>query len=156
VHVLQALVLAGTPEQRAVLAGAGARVVRLQEALVLAPVAGGLLARVEAQHPGPSKGPSRTCRFLTGALARFAAQLSRSGPVAYVETDYFGGAGDQAATGWSGGQRVLRRARAGVGPVNAALRWLGVQPSGFQDEFETVGLGRYRETGSWLVEAADP
>jgi hypothetical protein len=156
VHVLSALVLRGTPEHRGLLAGAGARVVPLGEALLLVPVTSALLVSVEAQFPAPARGPSRTCRGLTGPLAQLARSLSAHGPVAYVETDYFGGAGTQAATVWSKGQRVLRRPRAPSGPVNAALRLLGVAGAGLQDEFDTVGLGRYRETGSWLAEAVDP
>ena len=125
-------------------------------AWVLVPAVAALLVRVAAQHPGLKESSSSACRGLTGALARFAELLSRSGSVAYVETDYFGGAGEQAACVWSRGQRVLRPRRARGGTVNAALRLLGVQACGLQDEFDAVDLGRYRETGSWLAEATDP
>jgi hypothetical protein len=37
---------------------------------------------------------------LTQGLARLGAEMSRGGSVAYVETDYFGGSGDQAAMVW--------------------------------------------------------
>jgi hypothetical protein len=156
VHVLQGLVLSGTADQRRRLAAAGARVVPLGGGFLLVPATSALLVQVEAQHPGKEKGPSRSCRLLNGALARFARLLSETGPVAYVETDYFGGAGDQAATVFLRGERVLRRARARSGPVDAALRMVGVAATGFQDEFDTLGLGRYRETGAWVTEAVDP
>jgi hypothetical protein len=159
VHRLSALVLAGTPEQRALLAAAGLRVVRLSDAFLLVPLTSrepGWYERLAAQYPGSEKGPSGSCRWLGGPEARLARQLSRSAPVAYVETNYFGGAGSQAATVFSGGPRVLRRPRAAYGPINEALRALGVPREGGYDPFDTLGLGRYRETGSWLREATEP
>jgi hypothetical protein len=156
VHAIQALLLAGAPEQRVALAAAGARVVPVGGGLLLVPVTSLLLAHVEAQYPGREAGPSRTCRMLTGALARLARRLSSTGPVAYVETDYFGGHGDQAATVFVQGQRVLRRPRATIGPINDALALLGVTTSALGDAFDTVGLGRHRQTGAWLAEAIEP
>jgi len=155
-HAVQALVLAGDPEQRAALAAAGARVVPVGGGLLLVPITSPLLTYVESQRSGRYEGPSRTCRALTGALARFARRLSSTGPVAYIETDYFGGRGDQAATVFLRGQRVLRRPRATLGPINDALALLGVTTSTLGDGFDTVGLGRYRQTGLWLAEAIEP
>jgi hypothetical protein len=154
VHAIQALLLAGDPEQRAALAAAGARVVPV--GLLLVPITSQLLVYVESQYIGRDVGPSRTCRALTGALARFARRLSSTGPVAYVETDYFGGHGDQAATVFVRGQRVLRRPRAAIGPINDALTLLGVTTAALGDAFDTIGLGRHRQTGLWLAEAIEP
>ena len=62
-----------------------------------------------------------------------------------METDYFGGAGNQAATVFLRGERVLRRTRAASGPVDAALRLVGVVAAGGQDEFDTIGLALPRD-----------
>jgi hypothetical protein len=156
VHAIQVLLLAGDREQRTALAAVGARLVPVGGGLMLVPLTSPLLVHVESQYPGRDVGPSRTCRMLTGALARFARRLSSTGPVAYIETDYFGGHGDQAATVFLRGQRVLRRPRAAIGPINDALALLGVATSPLGDAFDTVGLGRYRQTGSWLAEAIEP
>ena len=54
------------------------------------------------------------------------------------------------------GQRVLRRARSLHGPVNAALRAVGVVGTTGRDEFDEIGLGRHRQTDGWLADATDP
>jgi hypothetical protein len=84
-------------------------------------------------------------------------ELSQAGPVAFVETEYFGGAGDQACVVWQGGGRVLGPVR-GSGSINRALRLLGVTAFPGKDEFDSVGLGSYRQTGHWLEAgtAAEP
>ena len=72
--------------------------------------------------------------------------------LAYIETNYFGGAGSQAAAVLSG-DRILMRAAIPVtrnpaqkdDPINAALRMLGVQTTAGEDEFDTLGLRRFRD-----------
>lgn len=91
---------------------------------------------------------------LTSTDLAFAAETSRRGSLAYLETDYFGGTGAQAAAMWSGGALALRplamSTENGIGrppatwPINAALRLLGVEPPAGFDAFEAFGLGRYR------------
>ncbi|MBU1211081.1 MAG: hypothetical protein KJ587_07395 [Alphaproteobacteria bacterium] len=93
-------------------------------------------------------------RISTGDMA-FAARASQGAAVAYLETAYFGGAGEQSAVLWKDGRLVLgpltmaltaaRRPRS-LWPINAALRGLGVKTEGtqFADEFDAIGLGEYR------------
>jgi hypothetical protein len=91
---------------------------------------------------------------LTTADVAFAAVMSRRGALAYLETDYFGGAGRQAAALWAGGASAIRplsmsgEQSAGrlpaTWPINAVLRGLGVVAAGGLDEFDTFGLGRFR------------
>jgi hypothetical protein len=64
---------------------------------------------------------------------------------AVIETDYFGGRGDQAAAVYQGEKEVMAPAVGAVGPINQALRYLGVQATAGMDEFATVGLGRFRD-----------
>jgi hypothetical protein len=77
--------------------------------------------------------------------ARRAARLSDAGPVAWVEAEYFGGVGEQHAVVWRHGVGEE------VGTINAALQALGVRRSGDHDEFDTLGLGRYRATADWIT-----
>jgi hypothetical protein len=95
------------------------------------------------------------------APAGFGSSLgacSGLGPVAYVEADYFGGAGTQSAQVWHRGTVVLGPLRVAVGerppsagsPISQALRALGVRRGRHLDEFDAVRLGRYRQTEEWL------
>lgn len=60
---------------------------------------------------------------------------------AAIATDYFGGVGSQSAAVYRGTEVVLER-----GSVNEALRLLGVPRQGHRDEFDTLGLGAFRNT----------
>ena len=74
----------------------------------------------------------------------FMSRLAPEPFFAVMETDYFGGAGDQAAVVYKGAQTVMPRYEGETGPINNALKLLGVRRSRSQDEFDTVGLGRFR------------
>lgn len=73
-----------------------------------------------------------------------AIQLVGEEPFAIIETDYFGGAGDQAAVVYAGESLLMSPAVAAKRPINQALRLLGVSASQGQDEFDTIGLGEFR------------
>jgi len=93
-------------------------------------------------------------RISTGDMT-FAARASHGSAVAYLETEYFGGVGEQSAVLWKDGRLVLgpltlesaggKRPRS-LWPINAILRGLGVNSAGTQyaDEFEAFGLAQYR------------
>jgi hypothetical protein len=90
------------------------------------------------------------------------ATWSHSGPVAYVEADYFGGTGQQRAVVWDAGRLALGPLNIGVNeafpaegsPISRALRHLGAQRGKLGDEFDAVGLLRHRDTEDWIKEAA--
>lgn len=98
--------------------------------------------------------------FLSGGIASLGALASRSGPVAYLEADFAGGAGLQAAVVWAGGDVVLGPVTIPVSPlpaqpdwpVNQALRRLGASGT---DEFAAIGLDRHRHTRDWADAPAD-
>lgn len=90
--------------------------------------------------------------ILTDRIEAVGAELSRQGRVAYVEADYFGGTGDQGCVVWERGRELLRETRTDQA-INHALRMLGVQTAeGAADEFDTVGMGKYRRIENWLNE----
>ncbi len=81
-----------------------------------------------------------------------------SDAVAYLEAEYFGGASSETAQVWDGGHVVLGPLHlaenepppADGSPISQALRRLGVDKRDHHDEFDAVGLGRFRETDDWL------
>jgi hypothetical protein len=111
--------------------------------------------------------PFEQMRRLSAALAERAAEQSRKGPVCYAETDYFGGAGTQAAIVWRDGALVFGPDMAedrwengrfvatprSDRPINRGLRLLGLDRGDAVDEFEAVGLGRYRSDERWVAAA---
>ncbi|MFI1766667.1 hypothetical protein ACH41H_32075 [Streptomyces sp. NPDC020800] len=96
---------------------------------------------------------------LPGAFERTLADWSASGPVAYVEAEYFGGVGEQRAAVWDAGTLVLGPLHVEEGrpfppagsPISRALRQLGATAGAGEDEFSAVGLDRYRRSEAWVA-----
>ncbi len=63
---------------------------------------------------------------------------------AIMETDYFGGDGTQAAAVYRGRTEVMAPTSGKIGPINAALKHLGVVTTTNSDEFDTLELHRFR------------
>ncbi|MET9104975.1 hypothetical protein [Streptomyces zhihengii] len=82
---------------------------------------------------------------------------SRTGSVAYVEAEYFGGVGEENAAVWRDGELVLGPLHLVEGelaptegsPVCQALRALGIS-AGEDDEFTAVGLDAHRNNDGWV------
>jgi hypothetical protein len=90
--------------------------------------------------------------YLSTQLSSVLAAASKEGPLAYIETEYFGGDGAQGAVVFSDGAIAFGPKSAEQGPINEALRMLGVTVSApHSDEFQAVGLQRHRHTEDWLV-----
>jgi hypothetical protein len=87
---------------------------------------------------------------LPAVLLELYSTLGPKLPAAYIEAEFFGGSGVQAHV-------LISQHGAGVGvdvsddAINDALAWLGVQPRDGKDRFDTVGLGKHRETDGWLA-----
>jgi len=103
---------------------------------------------------------------LTTRLGAWAEEVSGEFPLAYVETEYFGGEGSQAAMVWAAGEVVFGPVRTSDlreggnssarklldGAINRALRHLGVNRGAVRDEFDALGLGQHRSNESWMSE----
>ncbi|SCG78489.1 hypothetical protein GA0070609_5605 [Micromonospora echinaurantiaca] len=95
---------------------------------------------------------------LSPALSEVLARWSRQGPVAYLEAEFFGGAGYQSAAVWLGGtlswgprlDTVFDGPRA-EWPLNAALLRLGAEPGAWIDPFAELGLHVERSAEGWLA-----
>lgn len=93
-------------------------------------------------------------RALLELVARMTGRPSP--PFVVVYTDYFGGVGGQVAVAYREGAPLDTD-----GTINDALRGLGVVATPGLDEFDTVGLGRYRGIPEpllerWAVYAEEP
>ncbi len=122
----------------------GSRAVELRGGWQAIPVDDGLYAAIEVATPGATRPPELDVSPL-GLDQALAAATETGGGLAYVETDYFGGSGGQSAMAFVDGQEVMaaQRSRGGGGPINQALRRIGVK-RGEADEFDVVGLGERR------------
>ena len=91
--------------------------------------------------------------YLSPSLATFLAGHSHHAALVYFETDYFGGDGTQAAAAYRDGHALSPTPSSGDDAINRALGCLGITRHGAFDEFDYVGLSRYRQTSDW-IEAA--
>lgn len=90
-------------------------------------------------------------------LISLALRMSVRGPVAFISTEYFGGQGGQDAVAWSSGDVIFSPESEGYddawpnSAISQALRAIGVVAAQGQDEFDTLGLGRHRESHLWAT-----
>ena len=82
--------------------------------------------------------------YLGPELHRALSICSAKAAFAYLETDYFGGAGAQGAVAYKNGGVVFGPAAGNEGQINAALRLIGVSRGSLIDEFEAIGLAEIR------------
>jgi hypothetical protein len=89
--------------------------------------------------------------YLFPRLLSKLVEASSDGWLIYVETDYFGGMGDQGAVAVKNGRVFYGPTRSSIGSINAALVSVGIKTeSDAIDEFETIGLDMKRRTSDWL------
>ena len=78
--------------------------------------------------------------------------LIGSDMVSYIEVEYFAGEGRQSGIIWMEGKRIFEM-EFEQGVVNRVLQHFGVMKGkSKRDEFDTVGLGRHRNTKDWIKE----
>jgi hypothetical protein len=99
--------------------------------------------------------------FLSSGLDALARRISLAGDIAYLEADIFGGTGTQAIVLWRDGEVCLGPvtteftatapdpSSSRQWPFNQALCELGVDRGDAFDEFDALGLGRWRHTEDW-------
>lgn len=75
--------------------------------------------------------------------------------VAEIYTDYFGGVGYQSAKLYLNGKTIYNKSSEYQGypsftpnPINEVLKTMGVITNGKMDEFDTIGLSKYRSNES--------
>lgn len=85
---------------------------------------------------------------LPSNVAELGRMLSERSQVAYVEAEYFGGKGSQAAVRFAMGA-LVDQPLLDADAINQALRWLGVRCTDASDEFDAAGLGVHRGPEEW-------
>jgi hypothetical protein len=85
---------------------------------------------------------------LPSPIIEIGRTLSESSKLAYIEAEYFGGQGSQAALQFAMGL-LVGQPLLNADAINQALRWLGVLCADELYEFDTVGLGVQRDTEKW-------
>jgi hypothetical protein len=169
-HQITAFV--GRPETLHAIVGRfpAAKVVELDAGFAMVPATEALLDAIVAADPAGEGLRETGLLFDDPVLVRALIEFSRSGPIALIETHYFGGDGEQAAAACVGGRVVCSKqhstetdpsgplyenvngrfvaSKSGESwPINQALREIGVVRAGGQDEFDTVGLVVHRNMG---------
>jgi hypothetical protein len=81
-------------------------------------------------------------------IAEICEAISLNGKVAYIEAEFHGGDGGQAAILWNKG-KIISEIIVAEDAINQALKYLDVKNIECRDEFEALGLGRYRKTDDW-------
>jgi hypothetical protein len=119
--------------------------------LVLLPQRMALIPLTDQLHLEVGKGSEADCfEKLSVPVLQWAQRISSIAPVAYIEAEFFGGAGGQSAVVWSRGLEAMAPTHL-QGAINQALRFLGIQIGNVHDEFEALGLGRNRDTRDWVA-----
>lgn len=133
--------------------------VELPQGYGLLPVTNDMLERLGGDDVWPF---GEVFRFLSAGVEALARRTSLAGDIAYLEADIFGGTGTQAMVLWRGGEACLGPVTAEFTatapdpsssqqwPFNQALRELDVDRGDAFDEFDALGLGRWRHTEDWL------
>ena len=142
-HQIQAVI--GQAEAVAALAvdWPRAEVVPLPQGFAMVFLTAGLWDAVEEAFPGPAEPDVSFLLCWSGAVRRWLEGYSCCRPLAYIETDYFGGCGTQAGV-------LVEKGRVAVPPVDGAgtidrlLAALGVRCLPGKDEFDSLGLGSFR------------
>jgi len=82
-------------------------------------------------------------------ITSFGTLASNTGKVAYIEAEFFAGEGMQGAIMFDHGI-IFSSPLKSKSAINVALKFLGVSKLSYVDEFEAIGLGKYRKTEDWI------
>jgi hypothetical protein len=128
-----------------------ARVCPLKQGFGLIPVVDQLFDELQSRYQDNALQSTALVGFdrRSAAIACQLEEVSKSGPVAYVEAEFFGGEGGQSSIAWINGN-VSFGPEHSRDAINNVLRHLGVQATGNSDEFDALGLGRHRHTKKWF------
>jgi hypothetical protein len=113
-----------------------------------------LMSRIAGKRPLLPQRPGKPIQEFSDGLHALAIEISQGSPVAYITTFYFGGQGGQDALVWNKGRlRFSSRNTVEIWrtPISQALRKIGVVAETGMDEFDTLGLGKHRETHQWAA-----
>jgi hypothetical protein len=154
-HDVQALIAKSETLAAAARRFESAIVCPLVQGFSLLPITDALAKELAAYHAETKAALTKPIRGLSNGLHALAIEISYDASVAFITTAYFGGQGGQDALVWDKGSLRFSPATQGYdqpwsnSPISQALRMLGVVAENGTDEFDTVGLGKHRETHRW-------
>ncbi len=128
-------------------------VVPLRQGIGIIPIPYSLIKQKRSQEI-PLE-PGQLFRFMDDWIVQILKTTSFVDLIAYIEVDYFGGTGHQAAVLWKAGKITLgplwdEKSPLRRKPINRVLKRMGVKLEDHIDQFDEVGLGAHRWTDDWL------
>jgi hypothetical protein len=100
---------------------------------------------IDMHIPSPQRFKFKQFTYLSEELINILSQASSGKLITYIETEYFGGEGVQAAIVFENGKIIFGPKQADIGPINNALKKMGVSKEpACRDEFESIGLASFR------------
>jgi hypothetical protein len=145
-YLLQAIVFKGP--MQTIANRYGLQIVSLRCGLHMVPLTGDFLRQNDMPElPLTDDGPRNIA--IEGRLLDICLEFSSNAKAAYMEAEFFDGAGTQGCALFEN-NTVVEAAQQNLRAINHALNWPGVLPTKFQDEFEVAGLAKHRETEKWL------
>ena len=157
-HSLPAIIASSQPLKEIADRFQHAHLVPLPDDFAMIPVTKELLDELEIEFADEidtsSTAPSsEEFSYLMNGLHALLCEISRRTPVAYIETDYFGGDGSQSGAAYVDGSQVAAssdrktpsdRDDKSSWPINRALSYLGIRTTIFNDAFDKLDLRRFR------------
>lgn len=123
----------------------------LKQSFAFIPIEAEFIEAATGTHPPQS---TETFILLSDELHGFLANLSRLGRFAYIETEYFGGAGGQGSALYEDGDVMTAPKWSAHSVINLSLAELGVVCQDGCDEFDSLMLGTHRDNDGWHGEGA--
>jgi hypothetical protein len=127
----------------------------LVQGFSLLPITDALTKELAGYRAAARVASDKPIRNISDGLRALAIDISHDSPVAYINTYCLGGQGGQDALVWDKGNLRFSPTSSGYeqnwpnSPISQALRMIGVVAEAGEDEFDTLGLGKHRETHRW-------
>jgi hypothetical protein len=152
-YEIEALIGRGDILAKDLLGFVHARVIPLGQEIAIVPITRAFFEEVtgDAMATGEATDRCYGFRCLSRPLAALAERLSRIGLIGYIEAEFWGGVGTQWGIVWEHEKVTIGPYCHDLDAINKVLRKLGVQVAGANDEFDSIGLGRYRTTLAWVA-----
>lgn len=144
-HCIRVMMAADAMIKQLAASSPEAHILSLEQGFSLIPLTDALFDEVTGRYPNASGEDWEAFVMLSPAIQQWLKTQSQSGPIAYLETEYFGGEGAQSAILYEKGEvkkGPLESKRPGA--INRVLQAIGVKKSLGKDAFDTIGLGNFR------------
>jgi len=130
-------------------------VCQLPQGFGLLPITDILMKQFKSHGAGIFSFKKSPIAEIPSGLLKLIFEISQLAPVVYITTEYFGGSGGQDAAAWKKGKLLFSPFSVGYerewpnSSISQALRTIGVIAEANKDEFDSLGLGKHRETHKW-------